>query len=94
MLTLTENATLIVTSIADQPDAPETTALRIASEGQGDASFAVSTATQPEPGDEVLEQGGATVYLEPTAATQLDGMVLDAGVDEAGNVQFSLAQQG
>lgn len=93
MLTLTENATMIVKSIADQPDTPETAALRIASEGQPDSSFAVTMATQPEPDDQVIEHNGATVYLEPTAATQLDDKVLDAGVDEAGNVQFSLAQQ-
>jgi Fe-S cluster assembly iron-binding protein IscA len=93
MLTLTENATMIVKSIADQPDAPESTALRIVSEGQPESSFAVSTATQPEPDDQVVEQNGATVYLEPTAASQLDDKVLDAGVDEAGNVQFSLGQQ-
>ena len=94
MLTLTENATLIAKSLADQPDTPDTTALRIASAGQSDSSFAVSTATQPEPDDEVVEQNGATVYLEPAAAALLDDKVLDAGVDEAGNVQFSLALQG
>jgi iron-sulfur cluster assembly protein len=93
MLTLTENATMIVKSIADQPDSPETTALRIASEGTQEASFAVSMAPQPEPDDQVVEQNGAVIYLEPTAASQLDDKVLDAGVDEAGNVQFSLAQQ-
>lgn len=94
MLTLTENATLIAKSIADQPDTPEATALRIASAGQSDSSFAVSTTTQPEPDDQVVEHNGATVYLEPAAAALLDDKVLDAGVDEAGNVQFSLALQG
>jgi iron-sulfur cluster assembly protein len=94
MLTLTENATLIAKTIADQPDNPETTALRIASAGESELSFAISTATQPQPEDHVVEQDGATVYLEPAAATQLDDKVLDAGVDEAGNVQFSLALQG
>ena len=94
MLTLTENATLIAKSIADQPDNPDTTALRIASAGDSELSFAISTATEPEPEDPVVEQNGATVYLEPAAATQLDDKILDAGVDEGGNVQFSLGQQG
>ena len=94
MLTLTENATLIAKKIAEQPDNPEAKALRIASAGESELSFAISPAAQPQPDDQVVEQDGATVYLEPAAATQLDDKVLDADVDAGGNVQFSLALQG
>jgi len=94
MLTLTENATMIAKSIADEPANPAATALRIASAGEPEASFAISATTEPEPDDHVVEQDGAVVYLDQAAAIQLDDKVLDAGVDEGGNVQFSLAQQG
>ena len=92
MLTLTENATTIVKEIASQ--APDQGAgLRITAEPGDDANFGVTMANQAEPGDQVVEQSGATVYLEDHAAQVLDDKILDAGVDESGNVQFALAQQ-
>ena len=72
MLTLTENASLIVKEIASQEGLPETA----------------------EPGDQVLQQDGATVYLDQDAATMLDDKVLDAAVDEGGRVEFALGVQG
>jgi len=33
------------------------------------------------------------VYLDPPASEQLEDQVLDASVDEAGQVQFALAPQ-
>ena len=92
MLTLTENASAIVKEIASQAGGGEGTGLRIAVEGD-QSSFGISAADQPEPGDEIVEQAGATVYLESQAADVLSDKVLDAGVDEAGNVQFALGQQ-
>ena len=55
--------------------------------------FGISPAEQAEAGDQVVEQAGATVFLETQAAEVLDDKILDAGVDEAGNVQFALGQQ-
>ena len=57
-------------------------------------SFEVTAAAQGEPGDQVVEQGGATVYLDQTAAELLDDKVLDAAVDPAGKVEFALGLQG
>jgi Fe-S cluster assembly iron-binding protein IscA len=94
MLTLTENATMIVKTIADQPESPDTTGLRITSDSGQEAAFAISAAAQPEAEDHVVEQDGATIYLDETAAALLDDKVLDAAVDESGNVQFALAVQG
>lgn len=90
MLQLTENATTIVKSIADQPDV---SGLRI-SNTDTEGGFAVTVASGPEADDKVVEEQGASVYLDPAAAEQLDKLVLDAGVDEEGNVQFALGQQG
>ncbi|WP_030484479.1 HesB/IscA family protein [Nocardioides aequoreus] len=92
MLTLTENASAIVKEIASQTEG-EDTGLRIAVEPGPEAAFGITVTEQPEPGDQVVEQGGATVYLESNAAEVLDDKVLDAGVDTAGNVEFALAQQ-
>jgi iron-sulfur cluster assembly protein len=53
----------------------------------------ITATDHPEPGDQVVEQSGATVYLESQAADVLSDKILDAGIDEAGNVQFALGQQ-
>ncbi|GAW48430.1 MULTISPECIES: Fe-S cluster assembly protein HesB [unclassified Nocardioides] len=94
MLTLTENASAIVNEITSQPGLAETAGLRITSDASPEPAFEVSAAQQAEPGDQVVEQGGATVYLDETAAQLLDDKVLDAAVDPAGKVEFALALQG
>ena len=53
----------------------------------------MTTAETAEPGDQVLEQDGATVYLDQDAATMLDDKVLDAAVDPSGKVEFALGLQ-
>jgi Fe-S cluster assembly iron-binding protein IscA len=92
MLTLTENASIIVKDIAASAGG-EGTGLRIAGDPGLDASYSVTASDHPEPGDQVVEQAGATVYVESQIAEVLSDKVLDAGVDEAGNVQFALGQQ-
>jgi len=88
MLTLTENACSIVKRYTDHPDTPDRAGLRIMSTPE--AQLAVTTADEPAAGDQLVEQDGAKIYLDADAAEQLDGKVLDAGIDEAGNVQFGL----
>jgi Fe-S cluster assembly iron-binding protein IscA len=94
MLTLTENAAAIVNEITTQPGLSEEAGLRITSAPTPEPSFEVTAAAQGEPGDQIVEQGGATVYLDPTSAELLDDKVLDAAVDPAGKVEFALALQG
>lgn len=94
MLTLTENASAIVNEITSQPGLAETAGLRITTEDAPEPAFAVSAAQQGEPGDQVVEQGGATIYLDSSAAELLDDKVLDAAVDASGKVEFALALQG
>ena len=91
MLTLTDNASTIISDIATQ--LPDASGLRITSEAGDQPAFEVSPASAAEPGDQVVEQGGATVFLDDSAAEQLDDKVLDAAVDETGNVQFALGVQ-
>ena len=90
MLALTENVTEIVKKLAEE--VPAISGLRIAAEPDGE-SLSVSPADQAGPGDQVLEQDGATVFVEETASVMLADKVLDGGVDEEGNIQFALGQQ-
>ena len=50
----------------------------------------MTTAEEAQPGDAVVEHDGAKVFLDETAAVALGDQVLDASVDQAGAVQFSL----
>lgn len=92
MLTLTENATEIIKQINSQTEG-EDSGLRISTEPGQEAALAITPADQPQPGDQVVEQGGAKLFLESVAAEALDDKVLDAGLDTAGNVEFGLGQQ-
>ncbi|MEP9383604.1 Fe-S cluster assembly protein HesB [Nocardioides sp. KR10-350] len=93
MLTLTENATTIINNLVNQPGTPEGSGLRITSDSP-EPGLAVTTATAAQPGDQVVEQQGATVYLDETAATLLDDKVLDASLTQEGKVEFAIGQQG
>lgn len=90
MLALTENVTTIVKKLAEE--VPEVSGLRIAAEADGQ-SLSVSPAEDAQADDQVVEQDGATIYLDTSAAEMLDDKVLDGGVDEEGNIQFALGQQ-
>ena len=95
MLTVTENARVIVKEITDMSPS-EVTALRITTDdspGSSPTSFAVSAVTAAEPGDQTVEEGGATIHLDASAAQKLDDKILDATVDQAGGVQFMIAPQ-
>jgi len=93
MLTLTENASTIVRDITTQPGMAETAGLRITTEGGAQQGFAISAADQPQADDEVVEQAGATIYLDPESSELLDDKILDAAVDEEGKVEFALGLQ-
>jgi iron-sulfur cluster assembly protein len=90
MLTLTENASTIVRDITAQPGMSETAGLRITTEVGDQPSFAISAADQPQADDQVVEQSGATIYLDQESAELLDDKILDAAVDEQGKVEFAL----
>ncbi|HEX6237922.1 MAG TPA: hypothetical protein VFZ68_12055 [Acidimicrobiales bacterium] len=90
MLMLTENATRVIGALFDSPEVPEGAGLRIASAPEG---LTVSPAGAPESDDQVVEDRDARVFLETGAAETLDDKVLDAQVDDSGQVQFLLAPQ-
>ena len=90
MLALTENVTEIVKKLAEE--VPAISGLRIAAEADGQ-SLSVSPADQAAPDDQVIEQDGATVYVDGPTAEMLDDKILDGGVDAEGNIEFALGQQ-
>jgi Fe-S cluster assembly iron-binding protein IscA len=94
MLRLTENASTIVKAVVDQHPHGDGAGLRFSQEGVNEGGLTVSTAEGAQPGDAVVEQAGATVYLDHSAAVALEDQILDATVDQTGAVQFSLLPSG
>jgi iron-sulfur cluster assembly protein len=93
MLVLSESASNAIRNIVDRPDRPDVTAVRIAGEPGGSGQLSVSAAGAPDDGDQVVEDNGARVFLEPAAAEILDDKVLDATVDEEGRISFLIGAQ-
>jgi iron-sulfur cluster assembly protein len=93
MLTLTDGAVSAIRSLTSQPELPVQTGLRIVAQGDGEASFQLALAEGPVAGDQVVEEGGARVFVEPAAAAVLEDKALDAQVNEQGRVAFSVSDQ-
>jgi iron-sulfur cluster assembly protein len=92
MLVLTDKATNVIRSIAERPEYPDTAGLRIAATSGGERLSAMP-AENPETGDQVVENGGARVFLDADAAERLVDQVLDAVMDEQNQVEFVLVGQ-
>jgi iron-sulfur cluster assembly protein len=83
MLRLTDTAIKAIRALTDEPGTPKDAGIRIAHED--DAGFlGLRIAAEPADGDQIVEAGGARVFLEPGAAAMLDGSSLDALLDETG----------
>jgi len=94
LLALTDSAVQAVKDIVSSSEqVPETGGLRMVAERAGmQAKFQLSVASLPAEDDEVIEEQGARVFLEPEAASLLDDMVLDASVEQ-NRVAFTIADQ-
>ena len=84
MLALTDSAVQAVTEIVSSSDeASETGGLRMVAKQAGtQVNFQLSVVPVPAEDDEVIEEQGARVFLEPDAASLLDDKVLDAKLDQ------------
>ena len=87
MLTLTDQAQSVVRTMTQDPQAPKGAGLRIA---PGDEGIELMLVAEPAPGDALIDDGGARVFVEPEAAQMLDDQTLDATL-ENGEVNFFLA---
>jgi iron-sulfur cluster assembly protein len=94
MLAITDTAAEAIKGIVASPQVPEGAGLRIATrpETPAEGPFEVSVAPVPAEEDQVVEESGAQVFLEPHAAEALDDKVLDAEI-EGGEVRFAIGQQ-
>jgi iron-sulfur cluster assembly protein len=93
MLTITDSAVSAIRSLTSQPDLPVDTGLRIMKQGAGAPSFQLALTEGPAAGDQVVEEGGARVFLDPAAAGALEFMALDAQVNEQGDLAFRISDQ-
>jgi iron-sulfur cluster assembly protein len=93
VLTLTENATTVIKSITGADVTPSGAGVRISQNDPSTAQLALNTAEAPLPGDEVVEDHGARVFLDQQAADTLDDKVLDASIDPQGAVEFTVIPQ-
>ena len=95
VLTLTSKAAEAVKTIADEaPELPYDSGLRIEAEptGEGEMGFELTMVPSPEEGDQVIEEAGASVFVESQTALYLEDKILDATV--VGNrIQFRLGEQ-
>jgi iron-sulfur cluster assembly protein len=92
LLTLTEGAVQVIRTVTSQPQLPEETGIRIVAQDTA-GSLSLSVTEGPQEGDQVVESGGARVFLESGAATALDDKTLDAEIDDKGDVSFLIGQQ-
>ncbi len=93
MLVLTAQAQQVIRDIVEDGDAGPDGGLRITGTGSnGDTALEFDVATGPEPGDEVVKDGGATVYLDATAAAALGSMTLDVHA-HGDHFHFSIDEQ-
>lgn len=96
MLTLTDTAAGVVKQLTeiDETNGPDG-GLRISTQPEGaeGPGLVLSAAPAPEDGDQVLDESGARVFLDESAAVMLDDKVLDAQTDPDGSVQFAVGMQ-
>jgi iron-sulfur cluster assembly protein len=79
MLVLTEQAIEAIRGIVQDSELGPNGGLRIAGANadSGEAALEFELATEAQQGDQVVQDGGATVFLEETAGRILEGKTLD-----------------
>jgi iron-sulfur cluster assembly protein len=95
MLAMTDSAKDAVRELVSANEAPEGSGLRITAEpaAGGDAELSLELTTAPLEGDEVVEEDGARIFLDPTAALLLDDKLLDA-TEHDEHVHLTVSDQG
>jgi iron-sulfur cluster assembly protein len=93
MLTITDSAVSAIRSLTSQPDLPVDTGLRIVKQGAGAPAFELALTEGPAAGDQVVEEGGARVFVDRAAAAVLEDKALDAQVTDQGDLAFHISDQ-
>jgi iron-sulfur cluster assembly protein len=94
MLALTEGAVDAVKRLVESSEeTTDSSGLRMVVEPAGPrTNLQLSVVQLPAEDDQIIEEQGARIFLEPEAAALLDDKVLDASVEQ-GQVAFTLAEQ-
>ncbi|MGW5672494.1 HesB/IscA family protein [Micromonospora sp. NPDC003776] len=92
MLTMTDNAVLVIRDLAAQQDVAEAGGLRIAADTDA-GSLSIELVEQPAQGDQVVDNQGARIFLDADAAELLNDTSVDAEVDDEGIVQFGFTEK-
>jgi iron-sulfur cluster assembly protein len=92
VLVLTPTATNVIKDLTAQPEISEGSGLRIAPAPDGSGELQLSLQAEPNPGDEVIANEGARVFLEPATANLLADQALEARITEGG-AGFYLTRQ-
>ncbi len=82
MLALTDTAWTVIRDLTAQPDVPRGSGLRISPTSAGELQLSLAEA--PVPGDEVIDDDGALLFVEAQTAAFLSDQVLDAQVGADG----------
>jgi iron-sulfur cluster assembly protein len=94
MLTLTPSAIQVVHAMVEASGQADNAGLRIATTDAPETeALEVEFVTGPDVDDQVLDEHGARVFLEPRAAMYLEDKVLHGEVDDEGRVRFGLSPQ-
>jgi Fe-S cluster assembly iron-binding protein IscA len=92
MLTLTDNAVLVIRDLAAQQDVSDAGGLRITADLDA-GELTVEMVEQPGRDDPVVDTEGARIFLDSDAAELLNDTSVDAAVDEEGIVQFGFTEK-
>ncbi|MCI4064561.1 adhesin [Micromonospora sp. R77] len=92
MLTMTDNAVLVIRDLAAQQDVAQDGGLRIAADTDA-GSLSIELVPQPVQGDQVVDNQGARIFLDADAAELLNDTSVDASVDDEGVVQFGFTEK-
>jgi Fe-S cluster assembly iron-binding protein IscA len=92
MLTMTDNAVLVIRDLVNQEDIAEAGGLRITADTAA-ASLTIELVPEPTQGDQVVDNQGARIFLDADAAELLSDSSVDATVDDEGIVQFGFTEK-
>ena len=92
MLSMTDNAVMVIRDLANQQDVAEDGGLRIAADTDA-GSLSIELVPQPAQGDQVVDNQGARIFLDSDAAELLNETSVDATVDDEGIVQFGFTEK-
>ncbi|MGC4748973.1 adhesin [Micromonospora sp. DT201] len=92
MLTMTDNAVLVIRDLANQQDVAQDGGVRIAADTEA-GSLTVELVPEPVQGDRVVDNQGARIFLDEDAAELLGDASVDATVDDEGIIQFGFTER-